>query len=60
MIWQDLALFPEMTVAENIAFDGLVGAPRLVNYRAIRETARAKLGVELDLSAPASCAAAIP
>lgn len=55
VIWQDLALFPEMTVAENIAFDGLVGAPRLVNYRAIRETARAalaKLGVELDLSAP--------
>ena len=45
-----------MTVAENIAFDGLVGAPRLVNYRAIRETARAalaKLGVELDLSARA-------
>ena len=54
VIWQDLALFPEMTVAENIAFDGLVGAPRLVNYRAMRETARvalAKLGVELDLSA---------
>ena len=52
---QDLALFPEMTVAENIAFDGLVGAPRLVNYRAIRGPARAalgKLGVELNLSAP--------
>ena len=51
VIWQDLTLFPEMTVAENVAFDGLVGAPRLVNYRAIRETARAalaKLGVELD------------
>ena len=55
VIWQDLALFPEMTVAENIAFDGLVGAPRLVNYRAIAKTARAalaKLGVELDLLAP--------
>jgi simple sugar transport system ATP-binding protein len=54
VIWQDLALFPEMTVAENIAFDGLIGSPRLVNYRAIRETARAalaKLGVELDLGA---------
>jgi simple sugar transport system ATP-binding protein len=54
VIWQDLALFPEMTVAENIAFDGLVGAPKLVNYGAIRQTARAalaKLGVELDLSA---------
>jgi simple sugar transport system ATP-binding protein len=54
VIWQDLALFPEMTVEENIAFDGLVGAPRLVNYRAMRRTAGAaldKLGVELDLSA---------
>ena len=54
VIWQDLALFPEMTVAENIAFDGLVGSPRLVNYRLIRETARAalaKLGVTLDLGA---------
>jgi simple sugar transport system ATP-binding protein len=54
VIWQDLALFPEMTVAENIAFDGLVGAPRLVDYQAMRATARtalAKLGVELDLSA---------
>jgi simple sugar transport system ATP-binding protein len=54
VIWQDLALFPEMTVAENIAFDGLVGSPRLVSYRVIRETARAalaKLGVELDLGA---------
>jgi simple sugar transport system ATP-binding protein len=55
VIWQDLALFPEMTVAENIAFDSLVGAPRLVNYRAIRAAAAAalaKLGVTLDLSAP--------
>ena len=55
VIWQDLALFPEMTVAENIAFDGLVGAPRWVNYRAIARTARAaltKLGVTLDLTAP--------
>jgi len=54
VIWQDLALFPEMTVAENIAFDGLVGGPRLVNYRAMRETALAalgKLGVKLDLAA---------
>lgn len=55
VIWQDLALFPEMSVAENIAFDGLVGAPRLVSYRKIRETADTalkKLGVELDLNAP--------
>jgi simple sugar transport system ATP-binding protein len=55
VIWQDLALFPEMTVAENIAFDGLVGRPRLVSYRAIGRTARAalaRLGVALDLGAP--------
>lgn len=55
VIWQDLALFPEMSVAENIAFDGLVGAPKLVSYAKIRETAAnalKKLGVELDLSAP--------
>jgi len=30
VIWQDLALFPYMTVAENIAFDDIVGVtPRL-------------------------------
>ncbi|MEL7347110.1 MAG: sugar ABC transporter ATP-binding protein [Pseudomonadota bacterium] len=30
VIWQDLALFPHMTVAENIAFDEMVGVvPRL-------------------------------
>jgi simple sugar transport system ATP-binding protein len=55
VIWQDLALFPEMTVAENIAFDSLVGGLRLVSYRAIREAASAalaKLGVQLDLSSP--------
>lgn len=34
VIWQDLALFPHMTVAENIAFDDLVGLrPRSVRYR---------------------------
>ena len=34
VIWQDLALFPEMTVAENIAFQTVLGRwPRLVNYR---------------------------
>jgi simple sugar transport system ATP-binding protein len=55
IIWQDLALFPEMTVAENIAFDTLLGKrPRLVSYRAMRriaETALGKLGVDLDLEA---------
>ncbi len=55
VIWQDLALFGEMTVAENIAFETLVGGkPRLVSYSKISEMARAalaKLGVELDLNA---------
>lgn len=55
VIWQDLALFPEMTVFENIAFDRLLGnRPRLVNYRALREMAAAalaKLDVDLDLDA---------
>jgi simple sugar transport system ATP-binding protein len=55
VIWQDLALFPEMTVAENIAFETLVGGgPRLVSYSAMRKTANAvlaKLGVKLDLEA---------
>src|SRR3990170_3895339 len=55
VIWQDLALFPEMSVAENIAFDSLLGnRPRLVNYGAMREQASAvlaKLDVDLDLEA---------
>lgn len=54
VIWQDLALFPEMTVAENIAFDDLVGRFSLVDYSAIRKTAKAalaRLGVDLDLGA---------
>ncbi|MDZ5451800.1 sugar ABC transporter ATP-binding protein [Labrys sp. ZIDIC5] len=56
VIWQDLALFPEMAVAENIAFErNLGGAPRLVNYAAMKADARRildRLGVELDLDAP--------
>ena len=56
VIWQDLALFPEMSVAENIAFEGNLGArPRLVDYRAMRATAArilGRLGVRLDLEAP--------
>ncbi|MFN3497881.1 MAG: sugar ABC transporter ATP-binding protein [Pannonibacter indicus] len=56
VIWQDLALFPEMTVAENIAFHTLAGArPRLVNYARIRRTAEqalARLGVTLDVDRP--------
>jgi len=56
VIWQDLALFPEMTVAENIAFQTLIGRrPRFVNYRRIRaiaEQALSKLGVNLDVDRP--------
>jgi simple sugar transport system ATP-binding protein len=55
VIWQDLALFGEMTVGENIAFETLVGGrPRLVSYGKIHSRAKealAKLGVELDLGA---------
>lgn len=55
VIWQDLALFPEMTVAENIAFDTMLGnRPRLVSYAAMKriaETVLGKLGVGLDLEA---------
>eukprot|EP01037_Dinobryon_pediforme_P011895 gene11895-11987_t len=55
VIWQDFALFPEMTVAENIAFDTLLGnRPRLVSYQTMRAqaiTALAKLKVDLDLDA---------
>ena len=56
VIWQDLALFPHMSVAENIAFDDLVGLrPRSVRYREM--SARAgevleRLGVSLPLTAP--------
>ena len=56
VIWQDLALFPQMTVAENIAFSDILGTrPRLVRRRRMREKARrvlARLGVTLDLDAP--------
>lgn len=53
VIWQDLALFPEMTVAENIAFErNLGGRPRLVDYGAMRKVAAemlGRLGVSIDL-----------
>ena len=56
VIWQDLALFPEMTVAENVAFEGVVGPrPRRADHaRMRREAARAlgRLGAALDLDAP--------
>jgi simple sugar transport system ATP-binding protein len=56
VIWQDLALFPEMSVAENIAFESNLGRRlSFVNYGAMRNSARRileRLGVELDLDAP--------
>jgi simple sugar transport system ATP-binding protein len=56
VIWQDLALFPEMTVAENIPFQTLLGRwPRFVNYNSMREKAvkaLARLGVTLDVDRP--------
>ena len=56
VIWQDLALFPEMSVAENIAFDmNLTRSPRWVDYSAMREVARRtmlRLGFDLDLDQP--------
>ena len=56
VIWQDLALFPEMTVAENIAFQTVIGRwPRFVNYRQMREIAvkaLERLGVTLDVDRP--------
>ena len=55
VIWQDLALFPEMTVAENIAFETMLGnRPRRVSYPAMRKravAALARLDVDLDLDA---------
>ncbi len=56
VIWQDLALFDEMSVAENIAIEAVLGsAPQIVDHRAMRRTALAtldRLGVRLDVDAP--------
>ncbi len=56
VIWQDLALFPEMSVAENIAFQTVLGRwPRLVNYTQMRRLAMnalKRLGVKLDVDLP--------
>ena len=56
VIWQDLALFPEMTVAENIAFEANLGPrPRWVDYRAMRRKAAEvldRLGVALPTARP--------
>ncbi|MEO1102522.1 MAG: sugar ABC transporter ATP-binding protein, partial [Pseudomonadota bacterium] len=56
VIWQDLALFSEMTVAENIAIETILGArPAPVGRQAFKHKARAalaRLGVNIDLAAP--------
>ncbi|MEM8916306.1 MAG: sugar ABC transporter ATP-binding protein [Pseudomonadota bacterium] len=55
VIWQDLALFPHMSVAENIAFDRMVGLiPRPVRKQRALADVKAvlkRLGVSLDLNA---------
>ena len=52
VIWQDLALFPHMSVAENIAFDDMVGnAPKLVRRGEARKRVLdmlERLGVSLN------------
>jgi simple sugar transport system ATP-binding protein len=57
VIYQDLSLLPNLTVAENIAIAQLAKSGRpLVNWRKVREIARAATGriqVELDLDAVA-------
>jgi simple sugar transport system ATP-binding protein len=56
VIWQDLALFPEMSVAENIAFEMNLGRSlRWVDYSAMHDQARqtmVRLGFDLDLDRP--------
>ncbi len=57
VIYQDLSLFPNLTVAENIAMAQHLGAPHVVNWAAISEIARAamaKIGVALNLNAKVS------
>jgi len=51
VIYQDLSLFPNLTVAENIAVGNHLGPLRVVNWRALRataETAMARIGASLD------------
>jgi simple sugar transport system ATP-binding protein len=57
VIYQDLSLFPNLTVAENIAMGHHLGGLRTVNWPAMRETAMtamARVGVELDPEAKVS------
>jgi simple sugar transport system ATP-binding protein len=55
VIYQDLSLFPNLSVAENIGIGHHVGRVGPVNWAAIRDSARtamARIGVSLDLDAP--------
>ncbi len=53
VIWQDLALFPEMTVGENIAFETLLGNRlRLISFGSLHKKAAsvlASLDVDINL-----------
>jgi simple sugar transport system ATP-binding protein len=54
VIYQDLSLFPNLTVAENIAINEHFGAPHLVKKNKLRKSAEdalARIGVSLDLDA---------
>ncbi len=56
VIWQDLSLFPHMSVAENIAIDEVIGVyPRMVNSHSARprvEEILNRLNVTLNLEEP--------
>src|SRR6266436_7100278 len=57
VIYQDLSLFPNLTVAENIAMAHHLGGVHTVNWTSMRATARAtmaKVGVEFDPAAKVS------
>jgi simple sugar transport system ATP-binding protein len=57
VIYQDLSLFPNLTVAENIAMAHHLGGVHTVNWTSMRATASAtmaKVGVEFDPDAKVS------
>lgn len=57
VIYQDLSLFPNLSVAENIAIGRHLGRPGLVDWRAVRDAAGAamrRIDVALDPDAPVS------
>jgi simple sugar transport system ATP-binding protein len=55
VIYQDLSLFPNLTIAENIALsDTIAAGHKLINWQEIRQIAKAamgKIGAELPLDA---------